>query len=84
MWTCEEGGGRRGLHPQQTADLPPTSFVSCDVSCVSCRVCACDDASLFSCAPCCLLVAMVMGKPLLFARGKGRIGVSSCAVSATK
>ena len=78
-----EGRGVEALHPQQTADLPLTSSVSCGVSCVSCRVCACDDASLLSCVPCCLLVAVVMGKPLLVAREKGRIGVSSCAVSVT-
>ena len=82
---CDHEGGRvEALHPWQTADLPQTSFVSCGVSCVSCRVCACDDASLLSCAPCCLPVAVVMGKLLLFARGKGRIGVASCAVSVTK
>ena len=40
--------------------------------------CACDDASLLSCAPCCLLVAVVMGKPLLFARG--RRGLASLLV----
>lgn len=67
----------------QTVDLPQTSSVSCGVSCVSCCVCACDGASLLSCAPCCLLVAVVMGKPLLFAqeKGKGRSDVASCAVS---
>ena len=78
-----EGGNILRLTHDRRRDLPQTSSSSCGVSCVSCCVCACDGASLLSCAPCCPLVAVVMGKLLLFAqeKRKGRSGVASCAVS---